>query len=66
MAALSAPPPTQPVTEAKSGQVTEPWYRFLIEISRLRTDLDALSRLTKNMGAVDISWSGTATFVGST
>jgi hypothetical protein len=64
--ALSLPPPTQPLTDAATGTVTEPWYRILAEISRIRTDLDALSRLTAGMGATDITVTGTAIFVGST
>lgn len=63
MAALSLPPPTQPLTE--NDLVTEPWYRILSEVSRLRSELDALKRLTRNDGALDVSITGTATFVGS-
>jgi hypothetical protein len=62
---LSLPPPTQPITY-QSGMVTEPWYRVFGEITRLRTELDALKRLTQGMGAMDSGVSFTATFVGST
>ena len=65
MAAISIPPPTQPLTN--EDIVTEPWYRVLTEISRLRTDLDNLRRLSEGMGAFDVSAGfGTVTFVGST
>jgi len=73
--ALSLPPPTQPLVSCKSlegkdsgtGTVTEPWYRILTEISRIRSELDDLRRLTKGMGAMDvIGVTATATFVGST
>ena len=64
--ALSLPPPTQPLTLPETGTVTEPWYRVLTEISRIRSELDALKRLTRGMGAVDMAATGTATFVGST
>ena len=65
--ALSLPPPTQPVTNPQSGTVTEPWYRIFTEISRIRSELDDLRRLTKGMGAMDsVGITATATFVGST
>lgn len=66
MAALSLPPPTQPLTYPNTGAVTEPWYRILTEISRLRSELDALKRLTKGMGAHDVAVTATVSFVGST
>jgi hypothetical protein len=66
MSAISIPPPTQPLTSPDTGAVTEPWYRVLNEISRLRTELDALYRLTEGMGAADAYLTGTATVVGST
>jgi hypothetical protein len=65
--APALPPPTQPLTNKDTGTVTEPWYRILSEISRIRSDLDALKRLTQGMGAMDASFVGaTITFVGST
>lgn len=63
--ALSIPPPTQLLVMKESGAVTEPWYRVFAEISRIRTELDALKRLTKDMGAIDMSATFRATFVGS-
>lgn len=62
--ALSLPPPTQPLTQ--EDIITEPWYRVMTEISRLRTDLDNLLRFTQGMGVLDASISATVTFVGST
>jgi hypothetical protein len=62
--ALSLPPPTQRLTDKE--MITEPWYRVMAEISRLRTEFDALTRLTRGMGALDVSGGATATFVGST
>jgi hypothetical protein len=64
MTAISLPPPTQPLTNKEF--VTEPWYRVLTEIGRLRTELDDLRRLTAGMGAVDVAATGIAIFVGST
>jgi hypothetical protein len=65
--ALSLPPPTQPLTQPETGTVTEPWYRILNEISRIRSELDALKRLTQGMGAMDSTFvTTTITFVGST
>jgi hypothetical protein len=37
----------------------------MTEISRLRTDLDNLTRLTRGMGAVDVSATAYVSFVGS-
>jgi hypothetical protein len=63
---LSLPPPTQPLTNSQTGVVTEPWYRILAEISRLRSELDALRRLSRNDGAMDsVGVTATVTFVGS-
>jgi hypothetical protein len=63
--ALSLPPPTQRLTDKE--MITEPWYRVMAEISRLRAELDALSRLSRGAGALDVIGGGaTATFVGST
>jgi hypothetical protein len=68
--ALSLPPPTQPITNPQSGMVTEPWYRILAEISRIRSELDYLNSLTVGLGAGDVTARATATvtatFVGST
>jgi hypothetical protein len=65
--ALALPPPTQPLTDKNTGTVTEPWYRILSEISRIRSELDALKRLTQGMGAMDTPFvSAVVTFVGST
>lgn len=64
MTALSIPPPTQPLTN--DNKVTEPWYTVFVEIQRLRSDFDNLSRLLEGLGAVDVSATGTALFVGST
>jgi hypothetical protein len=66
MAALSLPPPTQPLTEPQSGTVTEPWYRILTEISRMRSELDGLQRINRGVGVIDMTGTGTAIFVGST
>jgi hypothetical protein len=65
--ALALPPPTQPLTDKDTGTVTEPWYRILSEISRIRFELDALKRLTRNDGAMDAPFtSAVVLFVGST
>ncbi len=64
--ALSLPPPTQPLTVPQTGTVTEPWYRILTEISRLRSELDGIKRLSQGLGVMDSALGGTATFVGST
>jgi hypothetical protein len=63
MAGLSIPPPTQPLTN--ENKVTEPWYPIFVEIQTLRSEMDALRRLLRNDGAVDMALTGTATFVGS-
>lgn len=63
MAALTLPPPTQPLTI--DDKVTEPWLAAFVEIQRLRSELDALKRLLRNDGALDVSGTGAATFVGS-
>ena len=63
MSAISIPPPTQQFTQDEF--ITDPWYRVMTEISRLRTDLDNLTRLTKGMGALDVSVSAAVTFIGT-
>ena len=64
MTAISIPPPTQPISDDEL--ITEPWYRVMLEIQRLRQDFDASARFTRGLGVMDSKGSVTAAFVGST
>lgn len=64
MPTISIPPPNQPLT--RENKITEPWYPVLVEVQRLRMDLDALSRFTQGMGVMDVAITSATSFVGST